>query len=367
MANEDIHKFSSYLYKKYKNSNIPFYFKIAGNESLGRKDNMVIYSSFNNLGKNIEILRSLEKEHPDIISRCEEPSLIVSKVNSWIGYAENLKQDNQQSFTVGVTKCFSEGIEQAVIKYLNEHPNDCFSYKNDLVKGSDYLLSKVGYDSKIFNFFKQKYSDGEFKNCIYESIMNYIDKIEFKDKKDNHTSTKREIVKPYFDRKESSRSDLYPRYDFSLSSIKEAYDSYEVVFDSLGRTNLKKDGIVYSDEFIIDKVKFAYIWIAATRCISSRSDNGSRITDEDCYYAFNDDATQVYNGIMNTVLENNLDIRNMETKNVLKSALTNINYKYSSSIVDGLYASHDSIDSFNKCFNNYKESLSLNKASSHIM
>ena len=154
MANEDIHKFSSYLYRKYKNSNIPFYFKIAGNESLGRKDNMVIYSSFNNLGKNIEILKSLEEGHPDIISRCEEPSLIVSKVNSWIGYAENLKQDNQQSFTVGVTKCFSEGIEQAVIKYLNEHPNDCFSYKNDLVKGSDYLLSKVGYDSKIFNFFK---------------------------------------------------------------------------------------------------------------------------------------------------------------------------------------------------------------------
>ena len=32
---------------------LPFYFKIAGNESLGRKDNMVIYSSFNNLGKNI--------------------------------------------------------------------------------------------------------------------------------------------------------------------------------------------------------------------------------------------------------------------------------------------------------------------------
>ena len=43
---------------------------------------MVIYSSSKNLNKNIEILKELENEHPDIISRCEEPSLIVSKKNS---------------------------------------------------------------------------------------------------------------------------------------------------------------------------------------------------------------------------------------------------------------------------------------------
>lgn len=369
LASKDIHKFSSYLYEKYKKADIPFYFKIARNELLNRKDNMVIYSSSNNLGKNLDILKELEEEHSDIISRCEEPSLIVSKVNSWIGYADNLKRDDHLSFSSAVCKAFSDGIEKAVIKYLNDNPGEYFRYKDNMVKSSDYLLSKVEYGNKVFSLFKENYNNSDFKNYVYRAIMSCIDEIEPMSNSNFHIE--RNVVKPYLKNSDVNMSDsfftLYPMYDFSLTSIKEAYDDYDVTVDSSEKYTLKKDGIVYSDELIMDKVKFAYTWISATRYNRARSGNGSNITDEDYYYAFNDNAVDVYNGIMNTVLENNLDIRNLETKNVLKNALSDINYKYSSSIVDGLYSSYDSIDNFDRCFNDYKKSHSLSKSHSPVM
>ena len=66
---------------------------------------------------------------------------------------------------------------------------------------------------------------------------------------------------------------------------------------------------------------------------------------------------------MDTVLQQNLDIYSIKTKNILKSSLINLNYKYSSSIVDGLYSSYDSINNFNTCFSNYQKYTSLKKNS----
>ncbi len=367
LANEDIHKFSSYLYEKYKQVDIPFYFKIAGNESLGRKDNMVIYSSSKNLNRNIEILKELENEHPDIISRCEEPSLIVSKINSWIGYADNIVRDDHLSFSAVVSKSFSDGIEKAVKKYLDDNPFQYFDYNGNLIKGSDYLLSKVEYDNKIFNIFKKKYGNAEFKELVYNSILKCIDEIDLHKNNTSSCRVERNVVKPFLDDSEIGKTysffDFYPRYDFSLNSIKGIYDNYNIKYNALGQCILEKDGSLCSDELMVAKAKFAQTWIMATSYNRHRNNNDSTITNDDYYYAFNEDTENVYNVIMDTVLQQNLDIYSIKTKNILKSSLINLNYKYSSSIVDGLYSSYESINNFNTCFSNYQKYTSLKKNS----
>ena len=85
-----IHEIMKYYLEKCFKYNIPFYFKYC--EQTTRNDCIVIYTNTDNLAKNIEILREIKKEHPELSSRIYYPPILTGPIDEWIGYGSEPKQ-----------------------------------------------------------------------------------------------------------------------------------------------------------------------------------------------------------------------------------------------------------------------------------
>lgn len=85
-----IHEIMKYYLEKCFKYNIPFYFKYW--EQTTRNDCIVIYTNTDNLAKNIEILREIKKEHPELSSRIYYPPILTGPIDEWIGYGSEPKQ-----------------------------------------------------------------------------------------------------------------------------------------------------------------------------------------------------------------------------------------------------------------------------------
>lgn len=67
----DTYKMAELFVEKCDQHKLPYYFKF--DELANRDDTIVIYSSTENLTKYVEILKEIQKEHPELISRLKEP------------------------------------------------------------------------------------------------------------------------------------------------------------------------------------------------------------------------------------------------------------------------------------------------------
>lgn len=107
----DVHTMSKLFMDKCTERKLPYYFKIG--EFDRRDDNIVIYSDTENLPKYLSVLYEIEKEHPELISRCGRPPILSGMVKSWIGYgSEPLAQSGEASFNSIRAKSIEAAIEE---------------------------------------------------------------------------------------------------------------------------------------------------------------------------------------------------------------------------------------------------------------
>lgn len=123
------------------NQNIPFELKYAikANE---RTDGIVIGANTRVYKMHIDILRKIAEENPQLISECGTPHLLTSRLDGWMGLADENVSNRYKSYTqsrIGL-------ILSACTKYLLNHPE----FKDEV----------DGYE-KMYNHYTSSYRSAE--------------------------------------------------------------------------------------------------------------------------------------------------------------------------------------------------------------
>ena len=118
ISNDKVYELSHSLYDKFKAKGIPFYFKTDSNEHIQRTDNLVLYTSTPLLKETLEVIDELQRERPDLIKNCCEPSILAGRYSDKIGYAAEEKE-SKTSYTDLVCNTFLTAIEKSLIDYMN--------------------------------------------------------------------------------------------------------------------------------------------------------------------------------------------------------------------------------------------------------
>ena len=107
-----IYKFAKLFKEKCEEQGLNYYFKVADPREWDdrRTEKMCVYSSYDNVGKIIKVMRDIKKDHPEI--EFEEPPILGGRIDDFIG--------------VGQDHIFNEG-----------------SYNSNLAKISYYALERV--------------------------------------------------------------------------------------------------------------------------------------------------------------------------------------------------------------------------------
>lgn len=138
----DLHQMSKIFLTKCAKYNMPFYFKISEYER--RDDSIVIYSDTTNLPKYIEILEEIEKEHPDLVSRCGKPPVLCGTINKWIGYgSEPLETGKKESFNSKRANSIEKAIEEEVRQWFKENKKSRVKDKSGEVSLYEYLCQQI--------------------------------------------------------------------------------------------------------------------------------------------------------------------------------------------------------------------------------
>jgi len=137
------------LYNKYREKNIPFYFKIvdetdAKNNIVSRKDNVVVYTTNNYLQDNLDIMSALEKECK-ALENCDEVSQIQGKLTNRIGYATEIA-NAKTSYTGRISDAISKAIEKLSTDKINDtisydkYKEQCKAKVKELLKNNPNLI-----------------------------------------------------------------------------------------------------------------------------------------------------------------------------------------------------------------------------------
>lgn len=139
VKNESLHDFALELYRSYKDSGAPFYFKIPDNDGVeGRKDNLVIYTTTDLLDRTLLVLSGLANSRSDLVEQCGKPSVLVGNVDNWLGYANEFI-DGDKSYTSTMCDCIASGIKGAVEDWIENNPT--------------FLINDQGVEIEIKNYF----------------------------------------------------------------------------------------------------------------------------------------------------------------------------------------------------------------------
>ena len=182
----DVPKFIVLLKEKFEERNMTYYFKVSNGTVMGniQKDGIVIYSSTENLDKNLEVLGEIEKEFPEFIKNCGEPHRFCGNINGWLGYANETK-GKKNSYTGLMSKVMFESFETCVLNWINKNPD--ITIGSEKIKLSQYFngsiltsetmecfvryIKRLGYLISII----PKY-DNTFKSELYEIIKDNLTK-----------------------------------------------------------------------------------------------------------------------------------------------------------------------------------------------
>ena len=139
--------------------------------------------------------------------------------------------------------------------------------------------------------------------------------------------------------------------NFELEDIELLFQRFSMVYlnDEYKVVDRKTLNIL-DDQELVSKVKFAYTWIKATEHERSRETvDPGEFTENDYNYAFSEDAKSVYDAIMSNSKNMMITSNTIPSIDALKSIVKNAtNYKYASSIIDGIFANSNRLKSFDE-------------------
>lgn len=138
----DVHTMSRLFIEKCSAKNLPYYFKIG--EFDRRDDNIVIYSDTENLPKFLEVLFEIEKEHPELISRCGRPPILSGVISNWIGYgSEPLARSGEASFNSIRSKSIEKAIEEEMKAWYKKNMAAKVKQNGQEVSLYEYLCNQI--------------------------------------------------------------------------------------------------------------------------------------------------------------------------------------------------------------------------------
>ncbi len=147
---------SNAIYSELKGNNIPFYFKIPNNDynEKGFKDSIVIYTSTEYLKATIESLLNIEKNNPELIHNCNEPSELVGKITSWLGYAsetEVVKHSYTSNVCIGVANAIEKSVKEWCLNHGDVRIGDTTirNYYHDYMLWDEYRIKTQALVSNI--------------------------------------------------------------------------------------------------------------------------------------------------------------------------------------------------------------------------
>lgn len=158
---------------------------------------------------------------------------------------------------------------------------------------------------------------------------------------------------------------IYTFYD-----VKRLFDEFNIKKSTDGAFQVVKrsNGITYGNQALVDNVKFAHTWVAATEFGRSRMTPDTQvITQEDYSFAFDEEARRIYDFIMDAasqeLINNGVLIGKEQLVAIIKTAVLRAHAK---DVVEGLYSDKRFLEAFNKwvraCNNMPTEEGSLKQA-----
>ena len=137
---KDLHELSSLFLKKCTAKKLPHYFKISEYDL--RDDNIVIYSDTKNLPEYIKVLSEIEKERPDIISRCGQPPILTGKLCPWCGYGSE-PLSKHSSFNSVRADAIQKAIEIEMKEWYRKNLNSTIQFEGKIMSFYEYISKKV--------------------------------------------------------------------------------------------------------------------------------------------------------------------------------------------------------------------------------
>lgn len=140
----DTYEMTIQLVEKFDKHQLPYYFKF--DETGNRDDTIVIYSDTENLTANIEILREIGEEYPELIQRAKEPPVLTGRVDNWIGYGSEPGRDSngkRQSFNQVRAKLIEPIIDKETKEWVMTHKNQTIKYQDQDITFQDYITIKA--------------------------------------------------------------------------------------------------------------------------------------------------------------------------------------------------------------------------------
>ena len=172
----DTYKMAELFVEKCDQHKLPYYFKF--DELANRDDTIVIYSSTENLTKYVEILKEIQKEHPELVSRLKEPPVLAGRIDGWIGYGsepQKTPDGKPQSFNKTRTKILENAIGNTTKQWIMDHRMMLVTYQGQELSFQDYIAMKG--TEKLISSLEHKYNywekDGSFNPTMISNMLGY--------------------------------------------------------------------------------------------------------------------------------------------------------------------------------------------------
>lgn len=172
-ANKDIFKIVNTYVDYCEQNAIHYYFKYQADKN--RQDKIIIYSSKEQLGNNIAILRQIAKDHPEILSNCGPKLDLTGNIDNWIGLASEPDKKviiHKHSFNTLRAEILEDAAEQLTLNFikLNRGHEDI---QNELVNRAIDVIKKEMKNIPKEKF-TQEYIDKLKKNLVTRPINSDI-------------------------------------------------------------------------------------------------------------------------------------------------------------------------------------------------
>ena len=143
-ANKDLFKIANAYVDYCEQNGMYYYFKFMAGKN--RQDKLLLYSSKEQLGKNIAILKQIAKDNPSIVSNCGPNLPLTGNIDNWIGIAsepdKNVVKD-RQSFNTLHAEILEDSAEKLTLDFINDNINNK-NVRNELInRAVDIVLEEM--------------------------------------------------------------------------------------------------------------------------------------------------------------------------------------------------------------------------------
>ncbi len=152
-ANQDLFKIANAYVDYCKQNGMHYYFKYQLNST--RQDKFLIYSSKEQLSKNIMILKQIAKDYPEIVSRCGSNGELVGSIDNWIGLASEPDQKSmthKHSFNTLRAEILEDAAERVMLDYIKKNKSRPEIQRIIVNKATDIVLEEMKKKNPQLNF-----------------------------------------------------------------------------------------------------------------------------------------------------------------------------------------------------------------------